>query len=123
MFIFPLVEGNPETKISIFFTADPGSRIIGSRLVLSFPEMREGRLLLAEAFSLTAFFPILFTLPLFISFLTFYPSNYFVITRTNESSLFRESAGTYRLSYFGDSKPLIGSITSFTGTSGSFTVA
>ncbi|KAF9461830.1 Neutral/alkaline nonlysosomal ceramidase [Collybia nuda] len=32
-------------------------------------------------------------------------------------------AGTYRLSYFGDSKPLIGSISSFSGTSGSFTVA
>ncbi|KAF8959977.1 Neutral/alkaline nonlysosomal ceramidase [Flammula alnicola] len=32
-------------------------------------------------------------------------------------------AGTYRLSYFGDSKPLIGSISSFTGTSSSFTVA
>ncbi|KAF8169047.1 Neutral/alkaline nonlysosomal ceramidase [Mycena galopus ATCC 62051] len=32
-------------------------------------------------------------------------------------------AGTYRLRYFGDSKPLIGSISSFTGTSGNFTVA
>ncbi|KAJ7775713.1 Neutral/alkaline nonlysosomal ceramidase [Mycena maculata] len=32
-------------------------------------------------------------------------------------------AGTYRLQYFGDSKPLIGSISSFTGTSSSFTVA
>lgn len=33
------------------------------------------------------------------------------------------AAGTYRLSYFGDSKPLIGSISSFSGTSSSFTVA
>jgi len=32
-------------------------------------------------------------------------------------------AGTYRLNYNGDSKPLIGSISSFTGTSSSFTVA
>ncbi|KAJ3485758.1 hypothetical protein NLJ89_g11872 [Agrocybe chaxingu] len=32
-------------------------------------------------------------------------------------------AGTYRLRYYGDSKPLIGSISSFTGTSSSFTVA
>ncbi|KAJ7124486.1 Neutral/alkaline nonlysosomal ceramidase [Mycena epipterygia] len=31
-------------------------------------------------------------------------------------------AGTYRLQYFGDSKPLIGSISSFTGTSSNFTV-
>ncbi|KAF7302949.1 Neutral ceramidase [Mycena kentingensis (nom. inval.)] len=31
-------------------------------------------------------------------------------------------AGTYRLQYFGDSKPLIGSISAFTGTSGNFTV-
>ncbi|CAA7260368.1 unnamed protein product [Cyclocybe aegerita] len=31
-------------------------------------------------------------------------------------------AGTYRLRYYGDSKPLIGSISSFTGTSSSFTV-
>ncbi|KAJ7064710.1 Neutral/alkaline nonlysosomal ceramidase [Mycena amicta] len=32
-------------------------------------------------------------------------------------------AGTYRLQYFGDSKPLIGSISAFTGTSGNFTVS
>ncbi|KAJ7591365.1 Neutral/alkaline nonlysosomal ceramidase [Mycena floridula] len=32
------------------------------------------------------------------------------------------AAGTYRLSYFGDSKPLIGSISAFTGTSSNFTV-
>ncbi|KAF9479377.1 ceramidase [Pholiota conissans] len=32
-------------------------------------------------------------------------------------------AGSYRLSYFGDSKPLIGSISSFTGTSSTFTVS
>jgi neutral ceramidase len=32
-------------------------------------------------------------------------------------------AGTYRLSYYGDSKPLIGSISSFTGISSSFTIA
>jgi neutral ceramidase len=32
-------------------------------------------------------------------------------------------AGTYRLRYFGDSKPLIGSISAFTGTSGNFTIA
>ncbi|KJA28727.1 hypothetical protein HYPSUDRAFT_33070 [Hypholoma sublateritium FD-334 SS-4] len=32
-------------------------------------------------------------------------------------------AGTYRLRYFGDSKPLIGSISAFTGTSSSFTIA
>ncbi|KAJ7196939.1 Neutral/alkaline nonlysosomal ceramidase [Mycena pura] len=32
-------------------------------------------------------------------------------------------AGTYRLQYFGDSKPLIGSISAFTGTSSSFTVS
>ncbi|KAF5374642.1 hypothetical protein D9615_008931 [Tricholomella constricta] len=32
-------------------------------------------------------------------------------------------AGTYRLSYFGDSKPLIGSISAFSGVSSSFTVA
>ncbi|KAF7300950.1 Neutral ceramidase [Mycena indigotica] len=32
-------------------------------------------------------------------------------------------AGTYRLKYFGDSKPFIGSISAFTGTSSSFTVA
>ncbi|KAF7324309.1 Neutral/alkaline nonlysosomal ceramidase [Mycena venus] len=32
-------------------------------------------------------------------------------------------AGTYRLRYFGDSKPLIGSISAFTGTSSNFTVA
>ncbi|TFK19427.1 ceramidase [Coprinopsis marcescibilis] len=31
-------------------------------------------------------------------------------------------AGTYRLSYFGNSKPLIGSISSFSGVSGSFTI-
>jgi neutral ceramidase len=33
------------------------------------------------------------------------------------------SAGTYRLRYFGDSKPLIGSISAFTGTSSNFTIA
>ncbi|OCH91072.1 Neutral/alkaline nonlysosomal ceramidase [Obba rivulosa] len=33
------------------------------------------------------------------------------------------AAGTYRLSYFGDAKPLIGSITSFIGHSSNFTVA
>ncbi|KAJ7740568.1 Neutral/alkaline nonlysosomal ceramidase [Mycena metata] len=32
-------------------------------------------------------------------------------------------AGTYRLRYFGDSKPLIGSISGFTGTSSNFTVS
>ncbi|KAF5353132.1 hypothetical protein D9758_008800 [Tetrapyrgos nigripes] len=32
-------------------------------------------------------------------------------------------SGTYRLRYFGDSKPLIGSISPFTGTSSNFTVA
>ncbi|KAJ6571882.1 Neutral/alkaline nonlysosomal ceramidase [Mycena capillaripes] len=32
-------------------------------------------------------------------------------------------AGTYRLRYFGDSKPLIGSISAFTGTSSNFTVS
>jgi len=32
-------------------------------------------------------------------------------------------SGTYRLQYFGDSKPFIGSITSFTGTSSSFQVS
>ncbi|KAF7316474.1 Neutral ceramidase [Mycena indigotica] len=32
-------------------------------------------------------------------------------------------AGTYRIQYFGDSKPLIGSISAFTGTSGNFTVS
>ncbi|KAJ7066898.1 Neutral/alkaline nonlysosomal ceramidase [Mycena belliarum] len=32
-------------------------------------------------------------------------------------------AGTYRLRYFGDSKPFIGSISSFTGTSSNFTIA
>ncbi|KAJ6506372.1 Neutral/alkaline nonlysosomal ceramidase [Mycena vitilis] len=32
-------------------------------------------------------------------------------------------AGTYRLRYFGDSKPLIGSISAFTGTSSNFTIA
>ncbi|KAJ7062780.1 Neutral/alkaline nonlysosomal ceramidase [Mycena amicta] len=32
-------------------------------------------------------------------------------------------AGTYRLQYFGDSKPLIGSISAFTGTSSNFTVS
>ena len=31
-------------------------------------------------------------------------------------------AGTYRISYLGDYKPLIGSITPFSGTSSSFTV-
>ncbi|KAF8058537.1 Neutral/alkaline nonlysosomal ceramidase [Lyophyllum atratum] len=31
-------------------------------------------------------------------------------------------AGTYRLSYFGDSKPVIGSISAFSGTSSSFTI-
>ncbi|KAH0578233.1 hypothetical protein H2248_004012 [Termitomyces sp. 'cryptogamus'] len=31
--------------------------------------------------------------------------------------------GTYRLSYFGDSKPVIGSISSFSGISSSFTVS
>ncbi|KAH8831641.1 ceramidase [Flagelloscypha sp. PMI_526] len=31
-------------------------------------------------------------------------------------------AGTYRFTYYGDSKPLIGSISAFTGSSGSFTV-
>ncbi|TFY58339.1 hypothetical protein EVG20_g8190 [Dentipellis fragilis] len=31
--------------------------------------------------------------------------------------------GTYRISYFGDSKPLIGAISSFTGRSSNFTVA
>ena len=34
-----------------------------------------------------------------------------------------DSAGTYRTVYNGDSKPLIGSITGFTGTSNSFTLA
>ncbi|GJJ12006.1 hypothetical protein Clacol_006244 [Clathrus columnatus] len=33
------------------------------------------------------------------------------------------SSGSYRIQYFGDSKPLIGSISSFTGTSGVFTIA
>lgn len=33
------------------------------------------------------------------------------------------ATGTYRMRYFGDSKPLIGSISAFTGTSSSFTVA
>lgn len=42
------------------------------------------------------------------------------ITWTIESGT---PAGTYRIRYFGDSKPLIGSISSFTGTSGNFTVA
>ncbi|KAH7101621.1 ceramidase [Auriculariales sp. MPI-PUGE-AT-0066] len=32
-------------------------------------------------------------------------------------------AGTYRISYFGDSKPLIGSIKAFSGTSNTFTIA
>ncbi|GJJ09910.1 hypothetical protein Clacol_004134 [Clathrus columnatus] len=32
-------------------------------------------------------------------------------------------SGSYRIQYFGDSKPLIGSISSFTGTSGVFTIA
>ncbi|KAJ7165659.1 Neutral/alkaline nonlysosomal ceramidase [Mycena crocata] len=32
-------------------------------------------------------------------------------------------AGTYRLRYFGDSKPLIGSISAFTGTSSNFTIS
>jgi neutral ceramidase len=32
-------------------------------------------------------------------------------------------AGTYRLSYYGDYKPLIGSITPFTGHSSAFTVS
>jgi len=31
-------------------------------------------------------------------------------------------AGTYRLSYFGDSKPIFGSVTPFSGTSSNFTV-
>lgn len=34
-----------------------------------------------------------------------------------------DAAGTYRTVYYGDSKPLIGSITAFTGTSSSFTLA
>ncbi|KAJ3565324.1 hypothetical protein NP233_g7696 [Leucocoprinus birnbaumii] len=42
------------------------------------------------------------------------------ITWTIESGT---PAGSYRIRYFGDSKPLIGSISSFTGTSGTFTVA
>lgn len=41
----------------------------------------------------------------------------FVLLRLNSP------AGSYRIRYFGDSKPLIGSISSFTGTSGTFTVA
>ncbi|KAF9449265.1 Neutral/alkaline nonlysosomal ceramidase [Macrolepiota fuliginosa MF-IS2] len=41
------------------------------------------------------------------------------ITWTIESNT---PAGSYRIRYFGDSKPLIGSISSFTGTSGTFTV-
>ena len=32
-------------------------------------------------------------------------------------------AGIYRLRYFGDSKPIIGSISAFSGTSSNFTVA
>ncbi|RDB20798.1 Neutral ceramidase [Hypsizygus marmoreus] len=62
-----------------------------------------------------------------------HPSTIFQWTRTNTILGFStvkiswtiESgtpAGTYRLSYFGDSKPLIGSISSFSGISSSFTV-
>lgn len=32
-------------------------------------------------------------------------------------------AGTYRLSYYGDAKPLVGSIATFVGRSSNFTVA
>ncbi|CAI0655822.1 unnamed protein product, partial [Colletotrichum noveboracense] len=32
------------------------------------------------------------------------------------------AAGTYRIKYYGDSKPLIGSITAFEGTSNNFTL-
>ncbi|KAJ8515814.1 hypothetical protein ONZ45_g6805 [Pleurotus djamor] len=42
------------------------------------------------------------------------------ITWTIESGT---PAGSYRINYFGDSKPLIGSISSFSGTSATFTVA
>ncbi|PFH50435.1 hypothetical protein AMATHDRAFT_60966 [Amanita thiersii Skay4041] len=42
------------------------------------------------------------------------------ITWTIESGM---PAGTYRISYFGDSKPLIGSISSFSGVTSNFTIA
>ncbi|ETW74738.1 hypothetical protein HETIRDRAFT_391411 [Heterobasidion irregulare TC 32-1] len=42
------------------------------------------------------------------------------ITWTIESAT---PSGTYRIQYFGDSKPLIGSISPFTGTSSNFTIA
>lgn len=42
------------------------------------------------------------------------------VTWTIESGT---TAGSYRIRYFGDSKPLIGSISSFVGTSGTFTIA
>ncbi|CAE6388741.1 unnamed protein product [Rhizoctonia solani] len=63
-----------------------------------------------------------------------HPSTKFRWTRTNtvlghstvETEWIIESnapAGTYRITYYGDSKPLIGSISSFTGRSSNFTVS
>jgi neutral ceramidase len=34
----------------------------------------------------------------------------------------QDAAGTYRIKYYGDAKPLIGSIKPFEGTSGEFTL-
>jgi len=42
------------------------------------------------------------------------------VTWTIESGT---TAGSYRIRYFGDSKPIFGSISSFVGTSGTFTIA
>ena len=45
---------------------------------------------------------------------------YSEVTIDWETSAAEDGAGTYRIRYYGDSKPLIGSIKAFTGTSNSF---
>jgi neutral ceramidase len=47
---------------------------------------------------------------------------YSEVTISWETDPAQDAAGTYRIKYYGDSKPLIGSITAFTGTSNSFTL-
>ncbi|KAK3303343.1 Neutral/alkaline nonlysosomal ceramidase [Chaetomium strumarium] len=48
---------------------------------------------------------------------------YSEVTISWETDADRDAAGTYRIRYYGDAKPLIGDIKPFTGTSNSFTLA
>ncbi|KAK4242728.1 Neutral/alkaline nonlysosomal ceramidase [Achaetomium macrosporum] len=47
---------------------------------------------------------------------------YSEVTITWETDADQDTAGTYRIRYYGDAKPLIGDIKAFTGTSNSFTL-